>query len=117
MNTISLIQKQIETFKNLHLIESVEVILLKTHVFKARLVISENIFIQVYRNDKFLTTSFTLILNRKRIYGRDELKGKWHKHPLEKPELHNSSAEGQKEVNLLQFWQEVEKVLRKLGLI
>jgi hypothetical protein len=116
MNDIRLIKRQIEKLKSLHLIESVEVIVSKRRVFKSRLIISENLFVQIYRNDKHSTTSFALILNRRRIYGRDELGGTWHKHPSGNPDIHDSSAEGTEEVDLLQFWQEAEHALRALDI-
>jgi hypothetical protein len=48
MNSVRLIKRQIEKLKSLHLIESVEVIVSKRRVFKSRLVISENLFVQIY---------------------------------------------------------------------
>ncbi len=49
-------------------------------LLKARLFVSPDLFVQIYRNDRFDTTNLSLIHNRQRIYGRDYLGGVWHRH-------------------------------------
>lgn len=49
-------------------------------LLKARLYISPDLFVQVYRNDRFDTTNLVLIHNGQRIYARDQLDGVWHRH-------------------------------------
>lgn len=117
MNTVDSIYSELEEIKNLHLIEFFQVEVFRKNVLKAKLPISEDLFIQVYRNDRFKTTNLALILNRKRIYGRDELNGKWHRHPLEDPAFHDESKEGKKECNLKQFWKEISQIIRDLHII
>lgn len=117
MNTVSIIYQQIETLKKNRLIQSSEILVLKHNIIKARLLISENLFVQIYRNDRFNTTSFSLILNRKRFYGRDEIQGKWHRHPVDFLQKHNFSKDGSIKVDLLYFWQEVENIVKDMKFI
>jgi len=85
-------------------------------ILKARLHISRDLFIQVYRNDQFDTTSLTLIYNQQRIFARDQLGDSWHRHTVDNPNLHDKSSAGSKPVNLSEFLDEVERVLAKFGL-
>ena len=85
-------------------------------LLKARLYISIDLFVQVYRNDRFNTTNLVLIHNGQRLYARDQLGGIWHRHTAAAPDLHDTSAEGQMPVNLSEFLNEVETVLAALGL-
>jgi hypothetical protein len=72
--------------------------------------------VQVYRNDRFDTTNLVLVHNDRRIFGRDRLSGRWHRHPVHDPTSHDTSAEGQRGVSLDEFLDEVEAVLSSLGL-
>lgn len=83
---------------------------------KVRLYISATLFIQIYRNDQFNTTSFVLIYNKQRLYARDQLGDLWHRHTVAAPHLHDTSAEGRKGVTLSEFLDEVELVLSAKGL-
>ena len=85
-------------------------------LLKARLYIVADIFIQVYRNDRFDTTNLVLMHNEQRIYARDQLAGVWHRHTLAAPEAHDTSAYGRRPVSLAEFLDEVEDVLAALGL-
>ncbi len=85
-------------------------------LLKARLYVSPDLFVQVYRNDRFDTTNLVLIHNGQRIYARDQLGGAWHRHTAIAPHRHDSSGEGQMPVNLSEFLNEVETVLVALGL-
>ena len=80
-------------------------------MIKARLVITPQLFVQVYRNDRFDTTNFALIHNSKRTYARDQVAGKWHRHPVGMPDVHDHSDEGQQMVDLAEFLDEVEDIL------
>jgi hypothetical protein len=57
-------------------------------ILKARLYLKPDLFVQIYRNDKFQTTNFVLIHAGQRIYARDELAGAWHRHPAHDTDLH-----------------------------
>lgn len=85
-------------------------------LIKVRLYISPDLFIQIYRNDRFNTTSLALIHNGERVFARDELDGHWHRHTHNTPEEHDISLEGSKTVKLGGFLDEVEIVLAALDL-
>ena len=46
---------------------------------RACLYISPELFVQIYRNDRFHTTNLALIYNGNRLFAHDELDGKWHR--------------------------------------
>ena len=76
----------------------------------------QRLFVQIYRNDRFDTTSFVLIHAGRRIYGRDQLRGIWHRHTVLRPDLHDTSSEGTHAVEISEFLDETESVLASLGL-
>ena len=86
------------------------------HMLKARLVISPDLFVQVYRNDLYDTTNLVVLYGGRRIYGRDQLGGRWHRHRAEAPDVHDTSADGSRSVELPEFLDEVEAVLAAMGL-
>ncbi|NOH03558.1 MAG: hypothetical protein HND47_17160 [Chloroflexi bacterium] len=83
---------------------------------KLRLYITPDLFVQIYRNDRYQTTNLVLIHNNQRLYARDELDGHWHRHTHLAPEEHDTSEEGQRAVEVSEFLDEVEKVLAMLDL-
>lgn len=85
-------------------------------VLKARLYLSLGLFVQVYRNDQFDTTNLVLVHNGRRVYGRDQLGGSWHRHPIDDPAGHDFSEEGGRSVSLSEFLDEVEAILSELEL-
>lgn len=85
-------------------------------VLKARLYLSPGLFVQVYRNDRFDTTNLVLLHNDHRLFGRDQLGGNWHRHPVDDPAGHDFSDEGLRSVTLSEFLDEVEAILSELGL-
>ena len=117
MNTSQTLFEELKVIRDSPLVDVVQILDLGRYTFKARIYIWSDLFVQVYRNHTYDTTNFALILGSKRIYGRDELSGEWHRHPLEDPSLHDTGEEGRKEVNLMEFWREVEEGLVKLKLI
>lgn len=74
-----IVQLQLEAQQRPYILR-LEVIELTPSLVKARLGISPDLFVQVYRNDRFDSTNLALIHNRRRIYGRDQLAGSWHRH-------------------------------------
>jgi hypothetical protein len=86
------------------------------NVLKARLYLAPNLFVQVYRNDRFDTTNLVVVHNDRRIFGRDQLSSRWHRHPVDDPASHDFGPEGQRGVDLREFLDEVESVLTSLGL-
>jgi hypothetical protein len=82
------------------------------HAIKLRLYVDDECFVQVYTNIGKGLLSFTLIINRIRMYGRDCEGGAWHRHPYDAPKTHDFSAEGQRVVTLAQFLAEVQQILQ-----
>lgn len=85
-------------------------------LLKARLYIAADLYIQIYRNDRFDTTNLVLMHNELRLYARDQLGGVWHRHTTADPQAHDTSAAGRQPVGLTEFLDEVEDVLAALGL-
>lgn len=83
---------------------------------KVRLYVTPDLFVQIYRNDRYGTTNLVLIHNNQRLYARDELDGHWHRHTHLAPEEHDTSMEGQRPVEISEFLDEVEKILAALDL-
>ncbi|HHH40622.1 MAG TPA: hypothetical protein ENK56_01295 [Chloroflexi bacterium] len=84
---------------------------------KARLYIGPDLFVQVYRNDRYGTTNLVLVWAGRRIYARDEVGGVWHRHPADDPSVHDTSPEGQRPVTLGEFLDEVEDLLVEMNLL
>lgn len=60
---------------------------------KVRLYISADLFVQIYRNDRFDTVNLALIRNGQRLYARDQLGGRWHRHTHIQPDEHDASPQ------------------------
>lgn len=84
---------------------------------KMRLHIDNECFVQVYANLQKSLISYTLVLNRTRIYGRDYDGGKWHRHPYDAPESHDFSDEGSRETSLSEFLAEAQLILQASGIL
>jgi hypothetical protein len=97
-------------------ISRLEILEQSASLIKARLYISHDLFVQIYRNDRFDTTNMVLVYSNKRIYARDQLNGVWHRHPMSDPDLHDKSSAGQQPTDLAQFLDEVEAVLATMNL-
>jgi hypothetical protein len=97
-------------------VRRVEVLDHSVSLIKARLHIAPDLFIQVYRNDRFDTTNFVLIHNAQRLYGRDQVCGTWHRHTVAQPAAHDASPEGRRAIDLPEFLDEVESILAALSL-
>ena len=87
------------------------------HTVKFRLVIEEDLFVQVYNNVENNTVGYVLVNKGQRIYGRDAIEGKWHRHTFEDPLGHDFSAEGSKKVRLKEFLMEVQEILDRERLL
>ena len=118
MNNINLILKQISEVQNSsYLILRTEILEHEKTFFKARLYIKKELYIQVYRNDKYRTTNFVLVLYGERIYGRDELRGKWHRHPENDPQTHDTTPAGTIPSNFKDFFEEIKPIIHKMKLL
>jgi len=54
-------------------IRRLEILDQSASLLKARLYIAADLFVQVYRNDRFDTTNLVLLHNGQRVYARDQL--------------------------------------------
>jgi len=116
MNVAQILRVLYDEISSRAYIRQLEVLDHTATVIKARLLIAPNLFIQVYRNDHFDTTNLVLIHNQQRIYARDKVGGKWHRHTNLAPYLHDFSAEGQRAVDLSEFLNEIETIMASMNL-
>lgn len=116
MNVAGLSSDLQEEFKRRKYFVQMDVLEQTSSLLKTRLYISNNLFVQVYRNDRFDTTNLALIYNGNRLFARDELDGKWHRHTQADPEGHDFGSEGSRAISLTEFLDEVEVVLAELNL-
>lgn len=92
--------------------------LLKTaHTIKIRLNVSEECYIQIYRNIQKNLASYVAILGCERIYGRDCDGGLWHRHREDDPSGHDFSPEGSREIDLDEFLSETQEILIEKGIL
>lgn len=98
-------------------VQRVETIDKTDFTVKMRLHIDVECFVQVYANTHKELTSYTLVLNRARIFGRDSEGGQWHRHPADAPDQHDFSPEGQRPVTLFEFLAEIQQILQEKGLL
>jgi len=82
------------------------------YAVKLRLHVDKECFVQVYANTHKELFSYTLVLNRARIYGRDCDGGIWHRHPLHAPDTHDFSIQGREAVSLAHFLAEAQQILQ-----
>ncbi|GAB6274999.1 MAG: hypothetical protein STSR0004_18640 [Peptococcaceae bacterium] len=92
-------------------------LVLAKNAIKVRLTIRENLYIDLYFNQRYGTINYTLILENERIYGRDCYEGKWHLHPYDEPSKHDLSENGKKNLSIENFVNEAEEILTKLNLL
>ena len=75
-------------------------------ILKARLYFAEELFVQVYVNTRKPKKSYTLILNDRRIFGKDCIFNQWHLHPFENPDEHDESEISKKSITMEEFIEE-----------
>jgi len=93
-------------------------ILIRTdNAIKARIEISENIFTQFYYHQITGTTNYVLIGWDRRLYGRDCVGGRWHRHPFGDPVAHETAGEAGKSVMPVEFLDDVFEILLREGLV
>ena len=82
-------------------------------VLKVRLYFYEELFVQIYINLKRQKRSYALILNDKRIFGKDYTFGQWHLHPFDNPDEHDKSDFAKKSISINEFIEEAFFILSK----
>ena len=87
------------------------------NAIKMRLEISPTIFVQFYHHQKSNTSNYVLVGWDRRLYGRDSIGGKWHRHPFHNPPEHDTSREGARTITPSEFMEEVFEILQEEGLI
>lgn len=118
MNCVdSIMQEIIEVQSNSYLIARTEILEHKENFLKVRLYLKNELYIQVYRNDEYDTTNLVLILYDERIYARDEVRGRWHRHPENNPHGHDTTQDGKKSVKFKEFFEEVKTIIHKMKLV
>lgn len=85
-------------------------------MLKAWLYMAPDLFVQVYRNDRFDTTNLVLIHSGRSLYGRDQLAGGWHRHTVTTPQAHDIGPEGSRPLGLSEFLDEAESILAEMDL-
>ena len=87
-------------------------------ILKARLFVSEDIFIQIYVNLKRPKRNYALVINDSRVFGKDYLFGEWHSHTFESPGKHDVSEKAKQPVAIEDFIEEALFILsEKLKII
>jgi hypothetical protein len=71
---------------------TVELVYLRISQFSIRIIIAQDLFVDVYYNAENGRQDYALIRGDERICGYDNLSG-WHYHPLGNPERHISCKE------------------------
>ncbi len=108
--------REVEAAANFYSLK-VEILARTKNAVKVRVLVTENIYIQLYYNQASKTRNYALVGWNRRLFGRDCIGGEWHKHPFENPDEHDFSGNGKREVSILEFFDEVFYLLRKSGLI
>lgn len=108
MDLEEFVRKILDRTTSSDIIESSEVEV-EAPIAKIRLKIDETHFIDVFRNFKTSTVSYSLIEDKERIYAadKDSVRG-WHIHPFEDPRKHRESDE----MKFEEFLSEVEKYFK-----
>ena len=97
--------------------QGVETVDKTTAALELRLHIDKDCFVQVYVNTRKQLTSYAVVFNRARIFGRKCDGGRWHRHPSVMPDQHDFSTEGQRAVSLDEFLKETQQILQDNGLL
>ncbi len=108
--------KEVESAASYYLLK-VEILAKTKNAVKIKVPITENIYIQLYYNQKSGTKNYVLIGWNRRLFGRDCVGGEWHKHPFKNPNEHDFSKNGKREVSVLEFFYEVFNLLKENSLI
>ena len=95
----------------------IEILDLTRSLIKARLYLRQDLFIQVYHNDRSQITNLLIVLEGQRVFARDQIRGSWHRHPFENSAEHDTGSEGQRAVTFLEFIEEARQLLVEAKLL
>jgi hypothetical protein len=82
-----------------------------------RLMIREDLFVQVFSGQKSMSLYMALVEGRRRIYGVDREGDEWHVHPFEAADRHEPLPQGLGPKPLLSFLSRVEELLVKTAIL
>ena len=82
-----------------------------------RLIIREDLFVQVFSGQKSKSLYMALIEGRRRIYGIDREGNEWHVHTFEDADRHEPLVQGLGPTPLLAFLSRVEELLVETTLL
>jgi len=99
------------------LFQRLDILDITSSLLKARLVIKADIYLQIYENVRRPKSSYTLIVEHNRFYGRDMREGSWHRHSVDNPEFHDDSEEASRSITISDFIEEVKEILIQKGLV
>lgn len=106
-----LLHESFEAEQRFWFVQSVEIIGKSQRTLTLHLHIAPHLFVQAFAAVRSDRLSFALISPTGRLYGRDRVKGHWHRHPFGAPHLHEATPEGMSGHPLTQFLREVELLL------
>ncbi len=105
VTTIQLLYDLRQVCSRAPLVSYVEELLVDADILNIRVHLTiANAFINVFYNVTTHKTAFALIMGNQRIFGADNAKMGWHKHPFGEPYRHVSCAP----VDFAEFLSEVE---------
>ena len=82
-----------------------------------RLIIRDDLFVQVFSGEKSKNLYIALIEGSRRIYGVDREGDQWHIHPFENADRHQPFAQGLEPKPILTFLARIEELLIKNALL
>ena len=88
LTLFQLVEQLQETCDRSDLVISYDIRTLDNAVLKARVYLTIDAFVDVYFNPTNGACSYTLVQDKRRIYGADNAFVGWHIHPFENPDEH-----------------------------
>ena len=82
-----------------------------------RLIIRDDLFVQVFSGEKSQSLYMALVEGRRRIYGIDREGTEWHIHPFENADHHEPLSQGLEPKPILTFLAQIEELLVKNELL
>jgi len=106
-----------EAFETVWFVSSLEDMEQTDITISFRLMIREDLYVQVFYGEKSNNLYMALIEGRRRIYGVDREGNEWRLHPFEKADCHEPLTQGLEPKPLLTFLARIEELLVKNDLI
>ena len=85
---------------------------------KMRVMLSPEVFVQIYVNVATDTRNMALIVRNQRCYARDcQFCRNWHRHSFDQPDVHNTSPAGSRPIDVEEFLEEVQEIVEREELL